>query len=759
MTYKHPAGEEFKGRIEKTIYDSEPWWPDFKILEGAPNVVLVVLDDTGFAHFGCYGSTIETPTIDALAAGGLKYTGFHTTALCSPTRASLLTGRNHHAVGMRSVSNMDTGFPNMRGAVTKSAGTIAEILREQGYATYCAGKWHLAPMLECTAAGPFHNWPLQCGFDRYYGFLQGETDQFRPELTVDNHFIRAPGRLEDGYHVSEDIVDQAMGFIRDTKSLIPEKPFFLYLPFGATHSPHQVPKSYMDKYRGRFDAGWDVVRDEWFARQMELGVIPGNTQLAPRNPGVRPFADLSENEQRFANRLQEAFAAMLDHTDAQIGRLREFLEDDMNVLDNTIFIVMSDNGASQEGGPTGILDEMRYFNGMGEDIEAAVRRLDDIGGPESHSNIPWGWAQAGNTPLKWYKQNTHGGGVRDPLIIHWPNGLGKPGESRRQFCHAMDIVPTLLDLLDIEPPEQVNGVPQMPIHGTSIAPTFKDADASLDRSVQYFEMLGHRGIWHNGWKAVTHHRGGTPFDEDRWELYNLDEDFSECNDLAQAQPELVKKMVGMWWVEAEKHGVLPLDDRGAAALFGASRRIGSPTARNHFVYYPPISHIVSDACPGAARGWRMFAEVVHDPDMPDGALIARGSINSGFVLYIKDGVVHFDYNCFHDHTLVSAPEALSAGSHRVEVEVTRAKDRSADVLLKVDDDVCAKGKIPLLLVMLSSTGMDLGRSLSPVCSAYQEPFDYRGALSRVEFILPPRRSRSDIKEEADAEAKAAMTRQ
>ncbi|MEZ5738504.1 MAG: arylsulfatase [Burkholderiaceae bacterium] len=431
-----PGGEEaFGGRIGRTVQESEPWWPPSRVPAGAPNVVLVVLDDTGFAHLGCYGSTLATPHIDQIAAQGLRYTGFHTTALCSPTRACLLTGRNHHAVGMRAISNFDTGFPNMRGAIPRSAATLAEILRDNGYATYAAGKWHLAPMAECSSVGPFGNWPLQRGFDRFYGFLNGETDQFSPELICDNHAIAQPRSPADGYHFSEDVVDQAGGFIRDLKSLVPEKPFFLYLAFGAMHSPHQAPQRYLDKYRGRFDAGWDVERERWFQRQKEIGIIPADTALAPRNRGVRPWVELSHNEQRFAARLQEAFAAMLEHTDDQIGRLVANLQQ-LNAWEDTLFVLVSDNGASQEGGASGILDEMRYFNGMKEEVDEAVLRLDDIGGPNSRSNIPWGWAQAGNSPLKWYKQNTHGGGVRDPLIIRWPGHLAKPGSMRTTFCHA-----------------------------------------------------------------------------------------------------------------------------------------------------------------------------------------------------------------------------------------------------------------------------------------------------------------------------------
>ncbi len=755
MANQHPSGEEFQGVIGRTVADSKPWWPPLKLPRaGSPNVVLIVLDDTGFAHFGCYGSTIETPNIDLLAANGLRFTGFHTTALCSPSRACLLTGRNHHAVGMRSISNMDTGFPNMRGAIPKSAATLAEILRDNGYATFASGKWHLAPMAECTAAGPYHNWPLQRGFDRYYGFLQGETDQFAPELTQDNHFIEAPGTFDDGYHLSEDLVNRSIGFIRDTTSLVPERPFFLYHAFGATHSPHQSPRQYLEKYRGRFDSGWDAAREEWFGRQKQFGIIPANTQLAPLNPGVRPWKELSEKERIFAARLQEAYAAMLDHTDAQIGRLLGGLRE-LNLLDNTLLIVLSDNGASQEGGATGVLDEIRYFNGLREDLDSAVARLDDIGGPNSHSNIPWGWAQAGNTPLKWYKQNTHGGGVRDPLVVHWPARLGNPGQLRRQFCHAIDIAPTILDLLHIESPQTVAGVAQMPIHGTSLAPALTDPDAATSRSTQYLEMLGHRGIWHRGWKAVTHHTPRVSFDDDRWELYNLNEDFSECNDLAAAEPKRLKEMVELWWSEAERNGVLPLDDRSAALMFRAAMRPGLPTSRLRFVYYPPVSHIVADACPSAARGWTTIVELEHPAAKGDGALVARGSLNSGFVLYIKDGRVHFDYNYLHTHTVVSSAAQLASGRRKIEVRVERAGENGAAVALLIDGAMSARGDIPILLRMISTMGMDIGLSRAAVNSEYETPFAYRGRIHSVVFELPAGPQPSEI----DAQVRAAMTRQ
>ncbi|MDE2466295.1 MAG: sulfatase-like hydrolase/transferase [Alphaproteobacteria bacterium] len=736
MNHKHPSGEEFGGVIGRTVYESEPWWPPSKLKKGAPNVVIIVLDDTGFSHLGCYGSTFATPNIDALATGGVRFTGFHTTALCSPTRACLLTGRNHHAVGMRGISNFDTGYPNMRGAIPKSAATLAEILRDNGYATFATGKWHLAPMAECSAAGPFTNWPLQKGFDRYYGFLQGETDQYHPELTCDNHFVDPPASAKDGYHVSEDIVDRSADMIRDLTSLVPERPFFLYLAFGAMHSPHQAPQAYLEKYRGKFDAGWDVAREIWFARQKEMGIVPAGSQLAPRNPGVLPWDELSANQKAFACRLQEAFAAMLEHTDHQIGRLVEFIKN-IGQWENTLLVLLSDNGASQEGGQSGVLDEMKWFNGIPEDVDAAIDRLDDIGTANSHSNIPWGWAQAGNTPLKWYKQNTHGGGVRDPLIMHYPGRLTRPGSLRTQFCHAVDIMPTVLDVIGIAPPETVAGVSQMPIHGVSLKSTFGDISAKIARQSQIFEMLGHRGIWKDGWKAVTHHTSGQPFDEDRWELYHLDEDFSETNDLANKEPKRVAELVELWWREAEANGVLPLDDRGPFDLFFASQRPDMPTARERFVYHPPLSHIVVDACPPVARGWRMAALIVHPQGESDGALIARGSVNSGFVLYIKNGRPHFDYNCFHTHTLIVGAQKLTAGEHRIEVDVVRQDDGGAVVTMHIDKVEVAKGRIGRLLFIISSIGMEFGRSPAPVNGDYTEPFVYPGRIAKVVFEVPP----------------------
>lgn len=513
--------DDFDGVIGRTVAESVPSWPSRRHPGlDAPNVVVILLDDTGFAQLGCYGSTMHTPNIDQLAADGLRYTNFHVTPLCSPTRAALLTGRNHHEVGLRSLANFNTGFPNMRGSISHHAATIAEVLRDEGYATFAVGKWHLCQMEDASAAGPYDQWPCQRGFDRFYGFMDGETDQFHPELVYDNHRIDPPGT--SGYHLTEDLVTRAVEFMHDSKSIRPDRPFFLYLAPGAMHAPHQAPPEYLAKYRGAFDDGWDAARDAWFARQREMGLLPPDTELAPRNPGVEKWTDLPENHRLLAARLQEAFAAFLDHTDVQIGRLVAALEH-LGELDNTLIMLLSDNGASQEGGQFGVMHEWKYFNFVVESPDDAVARLDDIGGPDSHTNYPWGWAQAGNTPFKWYKQNTHEGGVHVPLIVHWPSQIAQAdrGGLRDQFHHVNDLAPTIYDVLGITPPPVYRGYEQMPITGLSLRYTFASPDQPSRKDVQYFEMMGHRGIYRDGWKAVTRHSPGVSYDDDDWELYHV----------------------------------------------------------------------------------------------------------------------------------------------------------------------------------------------------------------------------------------------
>ena len=732
----------FPGVIGQTLANSEPFFEEPPHPgEDAPNVVVVLLDDTGFAQLGCYGSDIDTANVDRLTADGLQFTNFHVTPLCSPTRASLLTGRSQHAVGMRSVSNHCTGFPHQLGHITNHAATLAEVLRAEGYATFCAGKWHLAPSKDTSAAGPFDQWPLGRGFDRYYGFLDGETDQFHPELVVDNHHIDPPAGPEDGYHLSEDLVDQLLQMIRDSKGVRPDRPFFAYLPFGATHAPHQAPAAYLEKYRGRYDEGWDVVRQRWYQRQLESGVIPAGTELAPRNDGVEPWDSLPENQRLLACRLQEAFAAFLDHTDDQIGRLVEGLRD-IDQLDNTILVVLADNGASQEGGPFGVLHEMKFFNGLLESPDEAIERLDEIGGPHSHTNYPWGWAQCGNSPFKWYKQNTHEGGVHVPMIVHWPDGIAADqcGTKRRQFINVSDLAPTLYDLLGIAPPNTLNGYEQLPVTGHSFATVLGDAAAPATNRLQYFEMFGSRalvveqdGKW---WKAVTRHIHGQDFDDDRWELYDLSSDPSECFDRADDQPKVLEELIGLWWKEAERHGVLPLDDR-TIELFAArpNDRSPHPTSRR-YVYRPPVSPIPSSASPSpGGRAWDLTAKITRAAG--DGGVIwATGSASAGISVFVENERLMVDYNAFMDRTILESELPVPQGRSSVAVSLRRTSRSSGVMSVAIDGSVCGRAELPLMMRSISllsdSIGFDHG---SPVSERYEGSFPFTGEIHEVVIEL------------------------
>ncbi|MFM8826260.1 MAG: arylsulfatase [Actinomycetota bacterium] len=748
---------EFHGRIGRTVAESEPWFavPPHPG-EDAPNVILILMDDTGFAQFGCFGSDIDTPNIDALAANGLQFTNFHVTPLCSPTRASLLTGRSNHAVGMRSVSNFVTGFPNQLGHISNHAATVGEVLRGAGYGTFAVGKWHLAPMEQCSAAGPFDQWPLARGFDRFYGFLDGETDQFHPELVADNHPVDPPGTPEDGYHVSEDLVDNALRIIADYKGVRPDRPFMGYVAFGATHAPHQAPPEYMAKYRGKYDEGWDVIRERWYRKQLETGVIPAGTVLAPHNPGVKPWDKLTDNERRLACRMQEAFAAFLDHTDKQIGRLVEGLRR-LGQLENTVIVLHADNGASQEGGPFGVMHEMKFFNGIIEMPDEAIAHIDDIGGPNSHCNYPWGWAQCGNTPYRWYKQNTHEGGVHVPMVLHWPEGVPEKerGTKRDQFVHVSDIVATVYDILGVTPPEVVKGYEQMPVTGRSFKPVIHDASAPATNTVQYFENAGSLAVVAHGWKAVLKHTPGQSYDDERWELYDLNTDRSEGNDLAASDPAKLAEMVDLWWQQAETHGVLPLDDRGVQ-LFGARFRARSPHPENRrYVYRPPMSPMPGQASAGlGGRSVDLVARVNYSAG-DEGVLYATGTQNSGFSMFVQDGRFVVDYNAFGDHTVIESVAPVPHGVVALGVHLRRGEGRSGTITLDFDGVEVGRADVPLYMSMMSSVGPSLGQDHgSAVSLRYQAPFAYTGELLEVEIEAGKKSGAA-----AAAEAKAEMGRQ
>ena len=752
-----PQPEPFEGVIARTQAESVPWWPvPPHPAEGAPDVVVILLDDLGFSHFGCYGSDLTTPHIDALAAGGLRYSNFHVTPLCSPTRASLLTGRNHHTVGMRAISNFDSGYPHMRGHITDHATTMAEVLRDEGYATFAVGKWHLCAMENASAAGPYDQWPCQRGFDRFYGFLEGETDQFSPDLVYDNHRTEPPAAPDDGYHLSEDLVDHAIAFIHDSVSIRPDRPFFTYLAFGAMHAPHQAPADYLAKYRGRFDEGWDVARERWFARQIELGLLPPDTELAPRNPGVEPWDSLPDNQKRLAARLQEAFAAFLEHTDAQIGRLVADLEQ-LGRLDNTLLLVLSDNGASQEGGPFGILHEMKYFNMLVETPDEAVERLDDIGGPHSHANYPWGWAQAGNTPFKWYKQNTHEGGVHVPLIVHWPDGVSDAGTVRDQFHHVNDVAPTVYDLLGISAPDVYRGREQLPVSGQSMSYTFDRPDAPTTKRPQYYEMFGHRAIVADGWKAVTRHTAGVPFDDDTWELYHYDIDRSECHDLAAAMPDKLAELVALWWEEAEDQGVLPLDDRSIELFFTRYRDNSVHPTDRRYTYYPPMAPLPAQVAPGmGGRGFDLAA-TIDRPAGAGGVLFATGTENSGLSVFVQDDRLVFDYNCFNDHHVVGSTVDVPVGPSVVGVRFRR-EGAGGSAVLYVDGVACGDLRVPFAMHIISSVGPSIGYDHgSPVSERYTGHFPFEGTLHKVEIAVSQKGHESSGGPEAHQ--RAAMAQQ
>ncbi len=679
-------GQPFKGSISVDIRDSVPDWEPFeppKAPEGAPSVVYVVLDDVGFSALGCYGGPVETPHIDRLAAEGVRYTQWHTTALCSPTRSCLLTGRNHTRNSMACITEAAIGFPNASGTIPPENGTISEILGERGWNTYMVGKWHLCPDDEMNLASTRRNWPTGRGFERWYGFLGAETSQWYPDLVYDNHPVDQPRSPEEGYHLTEDLTDKAIEFIRDAKSIAPEKPFFLYYAPGACHAPHHAPKEWIDRYKGRFDMGYEAMREQTLARQKELGLIPQDTELPAINPigtpetrsgpdgkpfpmldVTRPWDSLSDEEKGLFARMAEVYAGFLAHADDQLGRLLGFLEE-FGYRDNTLVVLVSDNGASGEGGPNGSVNEMKFANGIPDTMEANLPMLDELGGTATYNHYPNGWAMAFNTPFKMWKRYEFNGGTSDPCIISWPAGMEARGEIREQYHHAIDLVPTILDALGVDPPEAIKGHTQSDFDGVSMRYALDDASAPTARRTQFYAMLGSRAIWHEGWKAVTTHptiAGWGNFNDDVWELYHTDVDRSELHDLAAEHPEKVRELVNLWFAEAGANGAFPLDDRSALEIMLTPRPVLSPP-RNRYVYFPDTAEIPeSQAVNVRNRSFAIGALVDIPGPGAQGVLFAHGSPFGGHALYIKDERLHYVYNFVgmgEEH--VVATEAVPAG--------------------------------------------------------------------------------------------------
>jgi arylsulfatase len=692
--------KRFEGTIGRTFEDSVAWWPP---VEGAgatvPNIVVVLLDDVGFAQLGCYGSDIATPTFDRLAANGLRYSNFHTTALCSPTRACLLTGRNHHSNGMARIVEFASGFPGYDATIPPENGFVSEILLREGYATFAIGKWHLAPAHEMVAGAARTRWPLGKGFERFYGFLAGETDQYHPDLVHDNHQVDPPCTPEEGYHLTEDLADRAIGYLADLRATSPDKPFFLYFAPGACHAPHQAPPEYIDAYCGRFDQGWDTWRDEVFARQHASGLLPAGTELSERPPWVPAWVSLSDDERRLYARMMEVYAGFLTHTDAQVGRVLDAIER-LGETERTIVLVMSDNGASAEGGPRGSFNEAYFFNMEPESLEENLRRIDDLGTPHANNHYPWGWAWAGNTPFKRFKRDTHEGGVCDPLIVHWPGGLGRPGEVRHQYVHVIDVVPTLLELVGLDAPAAIAGVEQSPFEGVSFAASLHDGAAPSTHVTQYYEMMGSRALYHDGWKVVVNHPplmatydGADPlrsFDDDVWELYHVAEDLSEVHDLAREEPARLAEMQQRWWEEAAKFQVLPLNNQ--PGRFGDRRFV-----RQRYEFLPGVSAITEAMAPNLRnRGFTISAEL----DMPDegdvsGVIVGHGGHSGGYAVYLEGRRLHYAYNLLGAQvTTVAADREVPPGHVTVRVVFTPTGRFRGEVELFVGDERVGAGSVP-----------------------------------------------------------------
>jgi arylsulfatase A-like enzyme len=750
--------EEFQGVVGTTWRESTSWSPPRpKPPDGAPNVVMIVLDDVGFSQLGCFGSDIETPHIDHLAAEGLRYNNFHTTTLCSPTRACLLTGRNHHRVGMATIAEFASGFPNSRGFVTKRAGMLQEILRVHGYNTFAVGKWHLVAADHQTMAGPFDHWPLGRGFDRYYGFLGGDNNQWHPDLVYDNHRVDPPGRPEDGYHLSVDLVDRAIGFLRDQQSAAPGKPFFCYLAFGAGHAPHHVPQDYIDRYLGRYAKGWDRTREEWVARQRKLGIAPPGTGLAARDAIVKAWADLSTDQRTLYGRMMEVYAAFLTHTDDQVGRFVAYLRQ-LDLLDNTLLVLLSDNGASAEGGDGGLFSEWMFFNMIEPSLEENLSRIDELGGPTTYNHYPIGWAQAGNTPFEWYKRWVHAGGVRDPLVVHWPARIRDGGAIRPQYHHVVDVLPTVLDAVGVKGPDALNGVPQMPIDGVGFGYTFDDPGAPTRKDVQYYEMFGNRAIWAGGWKAVACHQRDvhlvvpSSFEDDRWELYHLEDDFAELEDLADRYPEKVRELVERWWVEAGKNDVLPLDDRGIG-------RVGWRDERSVFTYYPYMAGIHPQlAGPTRNRSHTITAEVVRPDAAAEGVLLALGGRFAGWTFFVKDNRLVYEYNFVGvERFVVTSSVEVPVGESTLQMRFDLTGRLQGRATLLIGGEVVGAGDIPRTCPI--TTGLeplDCGQDTqTPVSPDYESPFRFEGTIKRVVLEVVGKQPRTD----AEAETRAALAQQ
>lgn len=743
-----------KGRIALDAREAEfPAYQPLRPPAGAPNVVVVLIDDMGAGATSAVGGPCRMPAMERVAQRGLTYNRFHTTALCSPTRQALLTGRNHHAAGMGSVCEVATGAPGNDSVRPNTVATVAEMLRLNGYSTAAFGKMHQTPTWEVSASGPFDRWPTGDGFERFFGFVGGETNQWAPTLYEGTTPVEPWGTAADGYHFSEDMVDKAIAHVRNLHTMTPDKPFFLYVSFGATHAPHHVPAEYIERYRGRFDRGWDTVREETLANMKQRGIVPEDTVLTDRPEGVTAWADLNDTQRSVYARLMETYAGFAEHTDAQVERLMDTLED-IGVYDDTLFIyIAGDNGASAEGGVDGTFNELMALNAIPQSLGEVLSRIDDIGGPMAFNHYPVGWAHAMNCPYQYTKQvASHFGGTRNSMALSWPATVRDAGTVRPQFTHVIDIAPTILEAAGLPEPISVNGVSQKPIQGCSLAYTFDNADAAERHITQYFEMFGNRGIYHQGWTAVTRHylpwitRQRPSFDADQWELYDTTTDWSQSRDLSTEMPDKLRKLQQLFLIEASKYDVFPLDDR-TYERFNASLagRPDLPGGRTTMTFYPGMDHLMENTVLNVKnRSHTITAEIELSDNATDGVLIAQGGRFAGWSFYVKNSRLKYAYNWFDsEHTTIESTAPLPTGVVNVRYHFAfegGAPGAGGTGRLYVGDQLVGEGSIERTVpyVFSADETLDIGRDLAlPVTSDYAEGHAnaFQGTLRWVRIDL------------------------
>ena len=744
----------FPGNVGRTYLDSDkPQFPQpVQAPKGAPNVVLILIHDAGFGQFSTFGGNIPSPTMDKLAAEGLRYNTFHTTALCSPTRAALITGRNHHSVATGIIGEMASGYDGYTTIIPRSAGTVGEVLRQNGYMTAWIGKNHNTPGWETSAAGPFDHWPNGQGFDYFYGFNAGDMNHWNPVLYENRNLV--PASSDPNYYLTTDLADHAIAWVRKVKDIASDRPFLLYVAPGATHAPHHVPQDWIDKFKGKFDMGWDKYREETIERQKRLGVIPASTKLTERSAGLPAWDSLNADQKRLYARMMEVFAAYGAQCDYEMGRIIDAVKQ-LPDADNTIFIyIAGDNGSSAEGGLEGSINENLFFNGFSEKWQDNLKVIDELGGPKHFNHFPAAWAHAMDTPFQWTKQiASHFGGTRNPMIVSWPARNKDRGGLRQQFLHVIDIVPTLYEVIGITAPTELNGVPQKPIEGISFAYTFDDANAKGRRTTQYFELAAARGIYHDGWMAsaiafapwVPTRTGFDP-DKQKWELYNINEDFSQANDVVATNPQKLRELQDLWWTEAAKYNVLPLDwttaQRFSAELMGRPSLAGD---RKTFTYYSGQVGLPGEAAPRILnKSWTLTADMQVPESGVDGMIITHGGLEGGYGLYVRGGKPTFVYNYLSlERYTVASNSPLPKGKVQLKVDFAyKGKSgevgKGATVAMTANGVKIAEGELPKTIPVQISIGegLDVGMDVgSPVDFTYKPPFKFTGTIDKVTVDL------------------------